>query len=302
MRYFSCFFILTIFCLQNGIYAAKQVDNTSRKILLKDLLQERYFSNEIENDSPFNYIPHPRIILCSEPSSGNSWCRYALEYLSKRPSTRYFFDYQYDRKSYFSLPEKERHWFNAINPSWGIQFPDIGIDFSKAPILKHHDVTNVYQKAGLQPLIYPSKDKLILIVRDYKELYYRNSSSNRAPIESTLGNYFNLLEFYYYYPEDKKILVYYEDLLSEPNKFFSSLLEFTGDSKDYLEEFIEQIEFHSGRCASLYNIPKHAKSLGKKNFRYSNQVHRSALLKLEQEVKEKHPIIFDKYLKKYQLD
>lgn len=313
MRILIVYAILFIGLLHTDASAIWQVDKlvniTARIAATKDIIKENYNALEIKRDKPFSYISSPRIFLMSEPSSGNTWCRYGLEFLTKRPSTEYFIDYRYDTRNYHSLPKKSRTWFNAINPPFGVQYPDMDIDFSKTPIIKHHYPKKIYRMAGIHPLIYPSQDKLILIVRDFKELYFRhqqlhfpgNSKIYNKSIFDSFPNYFVLLKFFDSFPKDRKILIYYEDLISEPKKTFSKLLDFLGDDKEYLDDFLNKINFHKQRCFSLYNTPKHCRSFGKKGFTYTEGVSSQDLLFMENEIKNKLPDLFAKYLKRYKL-
>lgn len=295
-------YLVLLFCLPLALYAENAPDAPKRTVFFKDLFEENYLPHEIENDEGFSWIPHPRILLCSEPSSGNSWCRYALEYLTKRPSTRFFLQYRYDKRSYFALSPSYRTWFNAINPPWGIQYPDIGINFSKAPIIKRHAPRAVYQQAGMLPLIYPSKDKLILIVRDYREIYFKKTDKSPHILNvNYLDNYFELLRFFDLYPNSRKLLLYYEDLFAKPEEAFSKVLDFTEDSKRHLDRFLKELPFHQGRCSFLYNLPQHAESLGKKNFSYTKNIPKRLLCLLEKKIKESHSRLFTKYLKRYEL-
>jgi len=292
---------LTSFLLCLLFFSLSPLHSAHRKISPLHLLAEEYSEQEEKNDQGFSHIPHPRIFLCSTPSSGNTWTRYALEYLTKRPSTRYFTSYQYDKGTFNSLPDELKTWFSAINPPFGSQYPDMQVDFSKAPIIKHHNPRNIVQTPGIQPLI-RSQDKLILIVRDYKELYFRKAKKQyHGNSVAYLANYFELLELFDLWQEDRKLLVYYEDIISEPEEVFSQLLTFLEDSFDYLFPFIEQIKWHKERCLALYNYPGHCESLGRQDFSYTKDVPPKVLKKIEQEIKSKRPNLFTKYLKRYEL-
>ncbi len=89
------------------------------------------------------------------------------------------------------------------------------LDFNKSPFIRTHK--------GY--LLKKNQKKLIMLVRNYKESIIRNKIWLKDNLHNS-GNYlfqnFDLLllnpQTYYEWDSDKKLLIYYEDLVSNPFK------------------------------------------------------------------------------------
>ena len=141
-----------------------------------------------------------KIFLLSYPRSGNTWMRYCLESLTKRPTLEY-------------LGGNE---FPGLNEWWPFSMKFANIDISKDIIWKIH-FRYVLKKAGY---FNKNRDKIILLLRDYKEALIRNKG-----IHIFDGNFFikkavqrfldNLVLFDEWSPENR-LLIHYEDLIKSP--------------------------------------------------------------------------------------
>lgn len=219
--------------------------------------------------------------LLSYPRSGNTWMRYIIEFLSKRPTQGY--------GDSSDKPIGER-----LN---------IGVNIKAKPIaIKAHILYDAYEK---------KTGKLILIVRDYKEAITRHAQYGGIIKSADVKRYFdNCTKGYqpdnvdYMEPllrYDKlqipKVLVYYEDLLNKDScvsacKSLINLLEI--DDK-YLSSFAENFEKHKKQSVSAH----HAGSATKGNSLIKHQKDTNLIKYMDNSIKNKFPEIFEKYLKRY---
>lgn len=174
------------------------------------------------------------VLLLSYPRSGNTWIRYCIEFLTKQPT----YGYSNDSSATFDR--------NPIG-----NFVDIGVDFKLSTVcIKRHHATNVLA------------DKLIFILRNYKEVILRHRLNNVEDIsldllktscisEDMSHNYIQLIEFYDKFEGDK-LLIYYEDIISDIREIARSILLFLGKGEIFLDEFLDNIDVHKKNCIGIY--------------------------------------------------
>ena len=104
------------------------------------------YGSEVEVNNPQS---PPQIILCSHGRDGNTWTRYCLEFLTKRPSIAIEIDTEEFLESKFNSPI-------------GNTFKDLNLDYNKARIVKTHNLRKDLPNCH-------GNDLLIFIVRNYKE-------------------------------------------------------------------------------------------------------------------------------------
>lgn len=173
------------------------------------------------------------VLLLSFPRSGNTWTRYCIEYITKRPTGEYEYLFPVNRSS---------TWINSpINNSFSL-----GVDYDKKPILKTHYYTDKEKKYDAQ--------YLILVVRDYKECLlshenYEKSVQFLADPDCFLIH--NLRVFHNWDPE-KRLLIYYEDLMQRPLEVYEQIADFFGEGHENIESFFEEIPQHKKNALALY--------------------------------------------------
>lgn len=125
-----------------------------------------------------------------------------------------------------------------------------------------------------------------------------------------LSDYIHNLSLFDKHSNNKKLLIYYEDLIQNPKETIYKLADFIDVSKQKAELFLTNLEFHKARCIEKYNLNFlrqrrpyfHTHSHGKNISFYSNLVDEDILCEIDKKV---HKIIprhlFDKYLKRYSL-
>lgn len=163
------------------------------------------------------------------------------------------------------------------------------------------------------------KNKLILIIRNYKEATLRMFSDFTC-IKAAIGKmhndlifqqlppyygvitwYFEDLEYYEQFQGDK-FLIYYEELLLQPETIFKSLLSFLNASEQFLGDFMNHIESHKEVCLNFYNHYRFGSVTQGKDLEFhSKKLKVEELIEFDHLVQTYYPILWEKYLHRYQL-
>ncbi len=158
---------------------------------------------------------------------------------------------------------------------------------------------------------------LLLLLRNPKEaipkasktedLYYDIASKPVTPAKKRLANYIDNLEFFDSYNGPKHIL-YYEDLISDPLNSIKQLLAFFGEDPNGASEFMKNYEQYKNRVVNSYVSQRTRKdgsigggvTAGNKLIYYSKKFSKSSLVKFDELLKNSHPTLYKKYLKRYE--
>jgi FkbM family methyltransferase len=179
------------------------------------------------------------VILLSYPRSGSTWLRYCIEFLTKRLTIGY------------------------VNPGVSMEnglgkLVDIGVDCTKSPIL--------YKRHGHTPNEKSSwdmdHDKLILLVRNYKECMVRHLSGSTSDLDASLYSqtqgyrdgsldYIGCLQIYEEW-RGTKIRLYYEDLIRDPEPQLVRVLQLLNVDDTYLPELMKNLDFHKKQSVKIY--------------------------------------------------
>lgn len=222
----------------------------------------------------------PRIYLLSFPKSGNTWMRYCIELLTERPTAS------------FSLKPDAQEL--PISYTFGHK-----IDLSKKPIWKAHRESE-FNFAGYK--YSPRRDLLIIAVRNPKEAIARwMTTSNGADLLSFTGlmhfqSYFNVLRLFDSWAPDKRILIYYEDLISDPRETLEKLVNFLNDPKNKFDAFFDEYEKHKERGLKFYEYNGGSQSQGNDLLYHSRKMSAVDRKNIDQFIKEKYKYLWEKYL------
>jgi hypothetical protein len=216
----------------------------------------------------------PQQFLLSFPRSGNTWMRYMIEFLTRRPTA-----YRPNQNK-MNLPIGSLEKFK--------------IDYSKSPVWKAHSPNDL----RLNKIPDTSKDLLIFVVRNPKECMTRHFG--RSPNRNDLinGEYFINLRAYDEWNPDKRLLVRYEDLVVKPQEVARQLLTFLGDPDTYFNEFFDNYEFHKSRALSIYS-QEGSRSKGSDVLFHSKKIDSEYLKQIDAWIAELHPTLWEKYLSVY---
>lgn len=156
----------------------------------------------------------------------------------------------------------------------------------------------------------------VLIIRNYKEALIRHKGSpdfkrlkedlrNLNCIESKEDrtDYVALLKIYDELPEDKRILVYYEDLIINPGTELKRILkDLDGYDERTYKSFIENIEFHKSTSLTKYGNSVHPPvTMGDpdKLLHYSKVMPSQSKRELDSYLERSFPHLFSTYLLRY---
>jgi hypothetical protein len=151
-----------------------------------------------------------------------------------------------------------------------------------------------------------NKDYLmIFMIRDYKEailrhqLFEEEATSEKVADIALNKEYAEGIEIYDSWP-NKKMHIYYEDLISEPSVTICELANFVGCEKSVHEKFMAGYEDHRNASIRLYSSSLGPSVTGgvKKDYHkfrlsYEERVESDRL------IREGIPVLYEKYLTRY---
>jgi hypothetical protein len=220
-----------------------------------------------------------RTFLLSYPRSGNTWLRYICERTAHCPT--------FMRGLYKEIDQPL---------AWSTGFDDI--DLSKPPIEKAH------LRRELNGSYHPG-NRLILLIRNPKEVLTRVAHKpitvqvllGTAPSNYVKGSdYFDLISVYDSWDPNKRLLVYYEDLLTNPRKEITRILNFLNEPLTALNDFIRDYQKHKKICLDLY---KDGESKGEDLLFHSKNIDPAYRLLIDQWINNLYPVWWNNYLKQH---
>ncbi len=110
--------------------------------------------------------------------------------------------------------------------------------------------------------------------------------------------YLQILQLYDQWPQDRRFMIYYEDLISDPEQTLKGLLAFLQEPPIYLDAFIACYDEHKKACLGMYAQQEDEPvTQGNKAIHYSMIINKSERVKLDNYFAQTVPTIWDKYLK-----
>lgn len=172
------------------------------------------------------------MIIASFPRSGNHLVRYIIEYISMRST----------------LGEGDESWKTTIDGPIFVRVKKLDYYLDSNPIAeKRHTI----RKEDFDK-------KLLLIVRDFKSSIIRHGCITHSLDHLFSSDYLNhLLNMYYYLLEDynkweqDKCLIYYEDLMKNPEVIINKISNFISIST--IDDLINDYSHHFNICKEFYN-------------------------------------------------
>jgi len=207
--------------------------------------------------------------LLSFPRSGNTWLRYIIEHTADSPTL----EGGGGGINQPMLAQLQNHLY---------QYP---------PIFKTHFCHDVGQN-----------DTLILVVRDYKECIIRHAlHESNPPYRQMVDEYFKNLSVFDAHPNEKKLLIFYEDIVVDPKPTVEQLCHFLSQhSEQRIDSFFKDFETHKEQCLALYR-KKIGPTVtnGQKIKFHNNEANREAIDTINHIVNEEHRELSEKYLERY---
>jgi hypothetical protein len=231
----------------------------------------------------FSNINDTDVILLSYPRSGNTFTRYCIEYVTKRPTF-----------SSLTLNNK------AINSSYGNTFPDLQTDFSKHRVFKTHGISkeniNKYKDYGL-----------ILILRNYKEALVRHQTDPKHSHPLTIHDdlycpsYINCINTFVNWKNKHKLVLFYEDLVDNPDYYIQNIVDFFQTDQKNATTILASFDLHKNRVIDIYNnLGSRSQTQGKASIIHSNNLTLQSKLDLDKKIIQNTPNSFIKnYLIRY---
>lgn len=235
-----------------------------------------------------NHREKDKIYLLSYPRSGNTWIRYCIEFLTQHPTLSYLNNIN-----------------NLSNLPIGLS-AGFFVDESKDFIWKVHnsDEMNFFKEYDSE------KEFLIFIVRNPKEVLIRDAGDlllqkgleqiMHIPLRSGyyFSSYFANLDIYDQWNPANKILIYYEDLILQPEKVLSEILLFlNNESDDKLNSFLKDIERHISIALNVYKYNGISESQGSDVLYHSRALPLRFRVLIENTMRKIDLEIWNKYLK-----
>ncbi|MCH9617436.1 MAG: hypothetical protein SP4CHLAM5_07250 [Chlamydiia bacterium] len=219
------------------------------------------------------------VSLLSYPRSGNTWLRYCIEELTKRPTT------WHDMESLIGRVE-----FSGNEPL-GKTF-DLGLDYAKPYVYKHHDIYSL------------DDSPLILLLRNPKECAWAHCVCY-ANFLTEAKIYIENIEHFEAFKGDK-LLIYYEDLLSDPFSILEKVVLFLSkitkeDCRMRVNNFLREYQRHKQNSIEFYGMHmREVVTASKQNLLYySKNSTLESRKKFDNELYMANPYLWDKYLSRY---
>ncbi len=236
------------------------------------------------------YCNESTVILVTPVRCGTHWMMYSIGTLTGRFVS---FWHRFDSDKKLVVPEKT--FFGAVK-----------IDQSKAPILHSH-----YPYCHLGNHTHKGH-RLLMVIRNHKEYLLRRSKKrgiDPAIGLKTLSNprainqYMEYFRFFESWEEDKRLMVFYEDLIADYETTMKKVLAFIGEGDQHLPEFIAKKKDHDACIFKYYDrvFRRGGGAIGKgKNPLYhSKDVPLDTLRQVDDYIKNKHTQYWEKYLMRY---
>jgi len=151
-----------------------------------------------------------------------------------------------------------------------------------------------------------------VLVRDYKEAIARHYKMIKSRVElrkiflnETAGksrngvDYIKILEFYDELEDDKRLLIYYEDLIINPQKSIVDTIDFLNVDHTYVDDFFKNYKFHQAQGVMSYHDTSYTGGQARLK-KHQSALPDALLNSVTNSIKARHGHIFSKYLKRYE--
>lgn len=153
---------------------------------------------------------------------------------------------------------------------------------------------------------------IVFILRNYKECVVRHCETNIDIIKKELSgdgptekiksksDYLAILKLFDSYDKDKKILVYYEDLISNPENELNRLADYFNVDKNNVQTFMNNFNEHKNNSLKWCgNETQKPETNGNNIIHHSNKLTKEQRIELDELVMKNNKELFEKYLTRY---
>jgi len=209
----------------------------------------------------------------------------------------------------YSFPRSGSCWVRYIfNTLLGFPQDNSPENYRNQPIpyIKYHDF-----KDGDEDFFVPNGPKrnrscngLILLIRNYKECIIRHSlQANAAHLYTSIPQYISAIIFFEEF-KGPKILIYYEELMANPQKEILRLGQFINECSEYnvddeVEKFLTNLKYHQQQSLESHPCAYANQTSGKKEYHYIYHLTKHQSKVWDYIIKYVYPEQYKKYLKRY---
>ena len=217
---------------------------------------------------------NPRVLFLSYPRSGNTWVRYCLEYLTKTETLD---------TGIYDETETHEETFKGIFKR----------DKNIRPFIYKRHFHNEISDFNV------NEDFLIFLLRNYKECLTRhllNDLKNKRILTREIDSYIKNIGLYEKWNKNK-LLIYYEDLMTNFDFVFNQIVDFLNLDKNRYKKLIKNFDYHREKSIQLYAI---SVTKGDDLDYHSKKLSINFKNKLDAYIIKNAKLIFTKYLVRYQ--
>ncbi len=154
-------------------------------------------------------------------------------------------------------------------------------------------------------------NKLIFLTRNLKELLFRNylitslQDLQSKVVKSFINTYLQRFKMYESWNPDNRYFVFYEDLITQENEELTlGILDFMDEEPTFFYDYIEHKEEYLNTLLDSYinsrNMNGASSKNGPKTLYYSKNKDPRLLKYIDQMLQKKEPLIWEKYLKRFE--
>ncbi len=217
--------------------------------------------------------------MLSLPRCGSNWVRYWFEYFSN------------ENTSEKNILVEKNHWGMERTTD------------TTATLYKRH-------KLSQEDIDGREIQKLVLIVRDYRECFVRHCVGKK--FERRVGRMKDFTDNLYTYDsfQGEKMIMYYEDFVADPKTYMKQFLDFVGAKSEWDDIDVSEHRdisvklYETGGSEKVGSQTKGAPSLtkGKADFKFhQKELDEETKQNLEEWFQAEHPDIHNNYLGRYKL-
>ena len=217
--------------------------------------------------------------LLSYPRSGNTWLRFIIEWFSGRPSS--------------GLSKSDAPIYKAKNSTKDMN------RLIKKP-LKHVGGNIIIQKAHIPSQVKKRDGKLILLIRNPMEAITRHTKKLK---KNEVDIYMSNIRLYDKWNDKNKVLIYYEDLLTNPRKEIEKVVKLLNLDVSKIDYFMDNYDEFFDLSVNFYNNKgnlKTSETKGKKLIHHSLGLSDEEVTKFKKSLNTTYPQIIS-YLDKYNI-
>ncbi|NGX39146.1 MAG: hypothetical protein KR126chlam1_00468 [Chlamydiae bacterium] len=240
------------------------------------ILGYNYFPEELSpyvSASEFKQLTD-HTFFCTHPRSGTNLTLEISCYLTRRP-----------------------HYWNRENSSFWQKVTlhnrcMVDLDYEQFPFFCTHLVHETNQLSR--------RNQLITTLRNYKEIFFRGSSS--FPSQHKMNTYFSYLKLFESWDSENRMMVKYEDLILRPFEVVKEIGDFLQVSEDRVDQLISEYDIFKENILNSYsNSPRTGKSYtrGKSLDFHRQKISPDVLKKVDEVMYRTNPYLFEKYLAHY---